>query len=168
MNSILTRRSIRKYKDTPVSKEQIDKILEAGLYAASGRGLQSPIIIAVTDKEMRDKIAAANAAVMGASNDPFYGAPVILIVLADKTAPTYVYDGSLALGNMMLEAEELGLGTCWIHRAKQEFEGELGKEIFSMLGLKGDYEGIGHLALGYPDEKPEAKPRKEGRAFDID
>ena len=168
MNSILTRRSIRKYKDTPVSKEQIDKILEAGLYAASGRGLQSPIIIAVTDKEMRDKIAAANAAVMGASNDPFYGAPVILIVLADKAAPTYVYDGSLALGNMMLEAEELGLGTCWIHRAKQEFEGELGKEILSMLGLKGDYEGIGHLALGYPDEKPEAKPRKEGRAFYID
>lgn len=168
MNSLLTRRSIRKYKETPVSREQIDKIMEAGLYAASGRGLQSPVIIAVTDKEMRDKIAAANAKIMGTENDPFYGAPVILIVIADKTAPTYVYDGSLTLGSMMLEAEELGLGTCWIHRAKQEFEGELGKEILSILGLKGEFEGIGHLALGYPDEKPEAKPRKEGRAFYID
>jgi len=168
MNSILTRRSIRKYKDTPVSREQLEKIVEAGLYAASGRGLQSPVIIAVTDKVMRDRIAKANAGIMGVDKDPFYGAPAIIIVIADKTVSTHVYDGSVALGNMMLKAEELGLGTCWIHRAKQEFEGELGKEILAMLGLEGEYEGIGHLAVGYPDEKPEAKPRNEQRAFYIE
>jgi len=159
------RRSIRKYKDMEVPKELIEQVVEAGVYAASGRGLQSSVIIAVTDKALRDKISKVNAEIMGADRDPFYGAPVILIVIADKSAPTYVYDGSVALANMMNKAAELGLGTCWIHRAKQEFEGDLGKEILAKLGLTGGYEGIGHLALGYPDEAPEAKPRREGRVF---
>lgn len=109
----------------------------------------------------------ANAAVMGKEGiDPFYGAPVILIVIADKTAPTYIYhDGTIALGYMMLKAKELGLGTCWIHRAKQEFEGEIGKEILEKLGIEGEFEGIGHLTLGYPDEAPAPKTHNEGRAF---
>ena len=118
LEAIKKRRSIRKYKDTMVPKEIIDKIIEAGTYAATGMGKQSPIIIAVTNKELRDKLSAMNAKIMGKDADPFYGAPVVLIVLASKERPTYIYDGSLVMGNLMLEADALGIGSCWIHRAK--------------------------------------------------
>lgn len=114
-----------------VPKEIIDKIIEAGTYAATGMGKQSPIIIAVTNKELRDKLSAMNAKINGTDADPFYGAPVVLIVLADKARPTYLYDGSLVMGNLMLEADALGIGSCWIHRAKEEFESEEGARKFS-------------------------------------
>ena len=107
----------------------IDKIVEAGLYAPSGMGRQSVIIIAITDKDTRDRLSSLNASIMGSDGDPFYGAPAVLVVLADKTRPTYIYDGSLAMGNMMLAAKALGLGSCWIHRAKEEFESEEGKGV---------------------------------------
>lgn len=166
---IKERRSIKKYKaDVMVEEELIDKVIEAGLYAASGRGKQSPVIIAVTDKELRDKIAEKNCQIGGFQEgfDPFYGAPVILIVIADAMVNTAVYDGSLALGNMMLMAHELGLGSCWIHRAKEEFEDGFGKEILSRLGIEGDYVGVGHLALGYADtELPPIPARKENRVY---
>ena len=166
---IKERRSIKKYKaDVMVEEELIDKVIEAGLYAASGRGKQSPVIIAVTDKELRDKIAEKNCQIGGFQEgfDPFYGAPVILIVIADAMVNTAVYDGSLALGNMMLMAHELGLGSCWIHRAKEEFEDDFGKEILSRLGIEGDYVGVGHLALGYADtELPPIPARKENRVY---
>ncbi len=167
--TMLARRSVKCYKGDMPSFDAIDRIINAGLYAANGRGFQSPIIIAVTDKEMRDRISKMNAAIMGnADIDPFYGAPVILIVLADKSRPTYVYDGSLVLGNMMLAACEEGLGSCWIHRAKEEFESREGKEILAKLGIVGDYEGIGHLALGYPNgEKRATAPRNENRVYKI-
>lgn len=166
--NMLTRRSVKAYKPDAVPKELIDRVIEAGLYAASGRNKQSAIVIAVTDKAMRDRLSKMNAAVMGAEIDPFYGAPVVLVVLADKNCPTYVYDGSLMLGNMMLAAHDLGLGSCWIHRAKEEFESEEGKEILRSLGIEGDYEGIGHLVLGYAatDPKP-APPRRENRVYEI-
>lgn len=166
--NMLTRRSVKAYKPDAVPKELIDRVIEAGLYAASGRNKQSAIVIAVTDKAMRDRLSKMNAAVMGAEIDPFYGAPVVLVVLADKNCPTYVYDGSLMLGNMMLAAHDLGLGSCWIHRAKEEFESEEGKEILRSLGIAGDYEGIGHLVLGYAatDPKP-APPRRENRVYEI-
>lgn len=167
MDAIKERVSIRKYKDHPVEKELIDEIIEAGIYAPTGRNLQSTKIIAVTDKEMRDRISRANADIMGTTEDPFYGAPVILIVISDKKVPTHLYDGPIALGYMMLRATELGLGTCWIHRAKQEFDGELGKEILEKLGIEGEFEGIGHLALGYPDEAPAPKEHNPGRVFYI-
>lgn len=170
LEKIKTRRSIKRFKSGSVPQEAIEKIAEAGTYAASGRGLQSPIIIAVTNKRLRDELSAMNAAVMGkgADFDPFYGAPAILIVLADKEIPTAVYDGSLVMGNMMLAALELGLGSCWIHRAKEEFESARGKEILRSLGIKGDYEGIGHLAVGYPDcEVLKPKPRKENYVYYI-
>ena len=167
MDVIQERVSIRKYKDQPVEKSLIDEVIEAGIYAPTGRNDQSTRIIAVTDREMRDRISKANADIMGTSGDPFYGAPVILIVIADKTAPTHIYDGPIALGYMMLKAKELGLGTCWIHRAKQEFEGEIGKEILAKLGIEGEFEGIGHLALGYPDEAPAPKTHNPGRVFYI-
>ena len=79
---------------------------------------------------------------------------VVLIVLADKTVPTHVYDGALVMENLMLAAQDLGIGSCWIHRAKEEFESEEGKEILKSLGIEGDYEGIGHCILGYPAKEP--------------
>lgn len=172
MNQIIEamkeRRSIRKFKPDMVSKEIINQIIEAGTFAATGMNYQDPIIIAVTNKELRNKLSKLNAEIMGSDSDPFYGAPVVLIVLADKKIPTHVYNGSLVMGNLMLAAHELGIGSCWIHRAKEEFESEEGKEILKSLGITGEYEGIGHCILGYVDgEYPEAKERKEGWVYYI-
>ena len=166
LETIKSRRSIRKYKSDMVPQDKLEKIIEAGTYAATGMGKQSPIIVAVTNKELRDKLSAMNAKIMGVNSDPFYGAPVVLIVLADKNRPTYLYDGSLVMGNLMLEAEAQGIGSCWIHRAKEEFESEEGKEILKSLGIEGDYEGIGHCVLGYADgPAPKAAPRKDSYVY---
>lgn len=166
LETIKSRRSIRKYKSDMVPQDKLEKIIEAGTYAATGMGQQSPIIVAVTNKELRDKLSAMNAKIMGTNTDPFYGAPVVLIVLADKSRPTYLYDGSLVMGNLMLEAEAQGIGSCWIHRAKEEFESEEGKEILKSLGIEGDYEGIGHCVLGFADgSAPKAAPRKDSYVY---
>lgn len=165
---IKKRRSVRGYKADMVPKDVLDKIIEAGTYAATGMGRQSPIIISVSNKELRDKLSAMNAKIMGKEEgfDPFYGAPNVLIVLADKTMPTYLYDGSLVMGNLMLAAADLGIDSCWIHRAKEEFESEEGKAILKELGITGDYEGIGHCVLGYAaNEVPEAAPRKDNYVY---
>lgn len=168
LESLKSRRSIRAYKPDMIPDEIIDRIIEAGTYAATGRGKQSPIIIKVTNKEMRDKLSAMNAQVMGSNTDPFYGAPVVLIVLADKSMPTYLYDGSVVMGNLLNAAYAEGIGSCWIHRAKEEFESEEGKAILKNLGIEGDYEGIGHCILGYMDgDMPEAAPRKEKYVYTI-
>ncbi len=168
LNKMKTRRSIRKFKSDMIPDEILEQIIEAGTYAATGKNHQAPIIIAVTNREMRDKLSKMNAAIMGAEMDPFYGAPVVLIVLADKNWPTRVYDGSLVMGNLMLAAHELGIGSCWIHRAKEEFESEEGKAILKELGIEEEYEGIGHCVLGYIDgEYPDAKPRKENWVYYI-
>lgn len=169
LNKIKTRRSIRKFKPDMLPREIIDQIIEAGTYAASGMNRQTPIIIAVTNKEMRDRLCKMNANIMGSDGDPFYGAPVVLIVLASKERYTYIYDGSLVMGNLMLAAHELGIGSCWIHRAKEEFESEEGKAILKELGIEGDYEGIGHCVLGYVDgEYPNILPRKENWVYYIE
>lgn len=168
MQNLLTRRSVRKYKPDMVPQEKLDKILEAGTYAATGMGRQSPIILAVTDKAMRDRLSKMNAAIMGVDSDPFYGAPVVLVVLADKNVPTYIYDGSLVMGNLMNAAHAEGIASCWIHRAKEEFNSEEGKKILKDLGITGDYEGIGHCILGYADgDEPAAKPRKENYVYSV-
>lgn len=167
IQNMITRRSIKKYKPDPVPREMLDQILKAGTYAACGMGRQSPIIIAVTDKTVRDELSALNAKIMGASGDPFYGAPAVLIVLADKSIPTHVYDGSLVMGNLMNAAHALGLGSCWIHRAKETFELPEGKALLNKLSITGDYEGIGNCIVGYPAEKKEAKPRKENYIYYI-
>ena len=162
------RRSIRKYKSEMVPQDVLDKIIEAGLYAASGKGTQNTIIIQVTKKELRDEIAEMNRKIGGWEEgfDPFYGAPAVLVVLADKNCPTHVYDGSLVMGNMMLEAKALDLGNIWIHRAKEEFESDFGKKILADLGIQGEYEGIGHCALGYAAEPAkEATARKENYVY---
>ena len=161
LENLKTRRSIRAYTDQMPAKELLEKVLEAGTYAPTGKGSQSPIIIAVTDKETRDLLSRLNAGVMGADNDPFYGAPAVLVVLADRNCPTYLYDGSLVMGNLLNAAHAVGLGSCWIHRAKEVFDSPEGRDILSDLGIDGDYEGIGHCILGYPmGDIPEAKPRK--------
>ena len=166
INNMKTRRSIRKYKPDMIPEDVLNRIIEAGTYAATGMGKQSPIIIAVTNKEIRDKFSKMNAEIMSVDSDPFYGAPVVLIVLADKARPTYVYDGSLVMGNLMLAAHAEGIGSCWIHRAKEEFESEEGKAFLKSLGIEGDYEGIGHCVLGYTDgEEPKAMPRKENYVY---
>ena len=130
LNVLKTRRSCRAYKPDPVEDEKLNAIIEAGTYAATGMGKQSPIIIVVKDKALRDKLMKMNAAIMGMDIDPFYGAPELLIVLADKAMPTYIYDGSLVMGNMMNAAADLGVASCWVHRAKEEFESEEGKAAF--------------------------------------
>ena len=166
INNMKTRRSIRKYKPDMSPEDVLNRIIEAGTYAATGMGKQSPIIITVTNKEIRDKFSKMNAEIMGVDSDPFYGAPVVLIVLADKARPTYVYDGSLVMGNLMLAAHAEGIGSCWIHRAKEEFESAEGKAFLKSLGIEGDYEGIGHCVLGYTDgEEPKAMPRKENYVY---
>lgn len=168
LENIKTRRSIRKYKPDMVPQEILDQIIEAGLYAASGMGQQNTIIIQVTKKELRDQISKMNQEIGGWKEgfDPFYGAPAMLIVLAKKDWPNRVYDGSLVMGNLMLAAHDLGIGSCWIHRAKQEFETEWGKEFLKSLGIEEEYEGIGHCALGYVDgEYPKAPAIKENRVF---
>ena len=168
LEKIQTRRSIRRYKSDMLPKDVIEKIVEAGTFAASGMNLQTPVIVAVTNKEIRDKMSKANAKVMGSGNDPFYGAPVVLVVLAEKKG-TYVYDGSLVMGNLMLAAHELGVGSCWIHRAKEVFEQEEWKQWLKSLGLEGEYEGIGNCVLGYVEgEYPGVLPRKENRVYFVE
>ena len=168
IKNIEERRSIRKYKKDMIPKEIIEKIVEAGKYAPSGMGMQSSIIIAITNENLRDKLSKLNAKIMGVDTDPFYGAPVVLVVLAKKNIPTHVYDGSLVMGNLMLAANSLGIGSCWIHRAKEEFETEEGKEILKSLGIEDEYEGIGHCILGYKDEEGTLKPRKDNYIYYID
>ncbi len=172
MNEVIemmkTRRSIRKFKPDALPDEIIEQIAEAGTYAATGKNLQSPTIIAVTNKQLRDRISEMNRKIGGWQEgfDPFYSAPAMLIVLADKNVPTAVYDGSLVMGNLMLAAHSLGVGSIWIHRAKEEFESEDGKAILAELGITGDHVGIGHCALGYIDgEEPKAAPRKENWVY---
>ena len=166
--TLKTRRSCRAYKPELIEEEKLNAIIEAGTYAATGRGKQSPIIIAVTDQKMRDKLSKMNAEIMGTDSDPFYGAPELLIVLANKEVPTYIYDGSLVMGNLMNAAADLGVASCWIHRAKEEFESEEGKAILRELGIEGDYEGIGHLVLGYAAQpEAEAAPRKENYVYRV-
>ena len=166
---IRTRRSIRSFKPDMVPRDVIGQIVEAGTYAATGKNGQSPVILAVTNRRLRDRLSKMNAQIMGVDMDPFYGAPVVLVVLADKSRPTCVYDGSLVMGNLMLAAHALGIGSCWIHRAKEEFETEEGKELLRSLGIEGDYEGIGHCVLGYVDgEYPDAAKRKENWVYYIE
>ena len=168
LTTLKTRRSCRAYKPDHVEEEKLNAIIEAGTYAATGMGKQSPIILVIKDQAIRDQLAKLNAAAMGMDIDPFYGAPELLVVLANKAIPTYVYDGSLVMGNMMNAAADLGVASCWVHRAKEEFESEEGKAILKKLGIEGDYEGIGNLILGYAS-KPAANaaPRKENYVYCI-
>ena len=167
------RRSCRAFSSQMPERELIEKVCEAGTWAPTGHGKQSPIIVAITNKTLRDRLSAMNGRIWSALKvqrgetpalegfDPFYGAPVVLLVLADRRVPTYLYDGCAVLTNLANATEAVGLASCWIHRAKEEFNSEEGKQILKELGIEGDYEGIDHLVLGYPAKNiPSPLPRK--------
>jgi len=161
LESIKSRRSVRSFLPKQVEPELLDTLLEAGTYAPTGSGKQSPVIVAVQDPATVKQLSRMNAAVFGGTSDPFYGAPTILVVLADKTKRTYLLDGAAVLTTLLNAAHALGLGSCWIHRAKEEFESAEGKALLQQWGVEGDYEGIGHVALGYAAQATgEPAPRK--------
>lgn len=166
LKTLKERRSCRSFDGRPITEEELNTILEAGMYAPTGMGMQSPIMVAVQDKDTVAQLSKMNAAIMGTDNDPFYGAATVIIVLADKSRGTYLYDGSLVMGNLMNAAEAIGVQSCWIHRAKEEFESEEGKALLKKWGIDGDYEGIGHCVLGYGEKAP-AKPRKENYIYRV-
>lgn len=165
---LLDRRSVKAYRPDAVPSEMLEQILAAGMNAPTGMNMQSPIILAITDKAVRDELSRRNAAVMGMSGDPFYGAPVVLVVLARKDIVTHVYDGSLVMGQMLLAAHALGLGACWIHRAQEVFASSWGRDLLRSLGIEGEYEGIGNCVVGYAaGPLPAARPRKENYVYHL-
>lgn len=162
------RRSVRAYKPEQIKESELNAILEAGKYAPTGRGAQSPVMVVVQDKETIAALSKMNAAVMGRDVDPFYGAPTVVIVLADKNYNTHVEDGSLVMGNLMNAAYAVGVDSCWIHRAKEMFESEEGKTYLKKWGIEGDYVGVGNCILGYREGNlPSPKPRKENYVYKV-
>ena len=168
INTLLTRRSVRCYKADQVSDELLDTVLNAGQYAASGMNSQNTVLVAVRDPKTRDQLSKMNAAVMNSSNDPFYGAPCVVVVLANTTRGTWVEDGSLVIGNLMAAAHSVGLGSCWIHRAREMFDSDEGKALLKEWGLPETMRGVGNCILGYPNEVPGDKPRLDGRIIKVD
>lgn len=167
MQNLLQRRSVRKYSDRQVDPALLDQVLEAGLYAPSGMNSQVSVMVAVTDKETRDQLSRMNAAVMGTATDPFYGAPCVIVVLADPERYTWVEDASLVMGNLMNAAHAEGLGSCWIHRARQMFDSKEGKALLKKWGLPETLRGVGNCILGYPEEAPQPRERAAGRIVRI-
>lgn len=167
LDDLKNRRSCRSYQPRQITEEELQQVLEAGMYAPTGRGAQAPVIVAVQDPDTIEILRKMNAAILGNPEaDPFYGAPTVLIVLADKSRPTYLYDGSCVMDNLLNAAQAVGLGACWIHRAKEEFESEAGKAMLEQWGVQGDYEGIGHCVLGYrADAVPAPAPRKANYVY---
>lgn len=166
IQAMLDRRSYRKFKKEQIKDEDLELILTAGKYAPNGRGMQSTIMVVLQDPETIAKVSKMNADVMGASIDPFFGAPTVVVVFCEKDFPTGTEDGSLVIGNMLLAASSLGLGACWIHRAKQVFDTDEGKALMKQWGIEGEYTGVGNCIIGYPDcDKPKAKPRKENFVY---
>lgn len=167
IHSLESRRSVRKYQPRQVEDALLDQVLHTGLYAASGMNTQKTVMVAVRDKETRDLLSRLNAAVMGSDRDPFYGAPCVIVVLADPERYTWVEDGSLVLGNLMEAAHAVGLGSCWIHRAREVFDSQEGKELLRKWGLSENLRGVGNCILGYAAESPAPKPRQEGRIIKV-
>lgn len=162
IKAMIERRSCRKFKVEQIKDEELQAILEAGKYAATGKGLQSPKMVVIQNPEVIAKLSKWNADIMGVTSDPFYGAPTVILVLADATRTTAVQDGSLVMGNLMLAAHSIGVASCWINRAKEEFATEEGKALLKQWGIEGDYIGVGHCVLGYPAvDLPKPAPRKE-------
>lgn len=167
LKAINERVSCRSFKDEYISDELLDQILEAGKSAATGRNLQAPILISIKDPEILASIRHVNQEILKIDTDPFYGAKQIILVIADKNVPTYIYDGSICMANMMVAATALGVGSCWIHRAKEEVESIAGQKLLKQLGIEGNYEGIGNLILGYPKELGKPKPKKKDYIYKV-
>lgn len=168
IRALKERRSVRAYRPEQIKESELQQILEAGAYAPSGMGAQPVIMVVVQDKETIAALGKLNAAVMGAETDPFYGAPTVIVVLADRSRGTWLEDGSLAMGNLMNAAHSLGLGSCWVHRAREVFASEEGQALLKQWGIQGDYAGVGHCILGYPaGPLPQAKPRREHTVYRV-
>lgn len=165
IEDIMTRRSVRKYKPEQITRDELDIVLNAGVAAPTAKNLQSPIIVAVQNREEIAHLSKLNAAVMNIDADPFYGAPTVLIILADAHNPNAVPDGALVMGNLLNAAHAIGLGSCWINRAREVFASDEGKALLKKWGIEGDYIGVGNCILGYPDEEPEMKPRKDNYVY---
>ena len=169
LHCLLTRRSVKKYLSQPVEKEKLDAVLEAGTYAACGMGRQAGKIVVLQNPDDIAQLEKMNATILGNPDaHPFYGAPVVCVVFADTNVNTWVEDGSLVIGNMMAAAHSLGLGSCWIHRAREGFDSPEGQALLHQWGLEGTYAGVGHCILGYPAaDLPPAPPRKPGRVVRV-
>lgn len=168
LEAIRSRRSIRKYKEAQITEEELNTVLEAGTYAPSGRGLQSPVLVAVQEPETKQQLIKMNAEIMGTDTDPYYGSPTLILVFAPADRTTYIEDGSCVLDTMMLAAHSIGLASCWIHREREMFASVEGKELMKKWGIPESFAGIGALALGYADcPLPQAPARKEGRIIRI-
>lgn len=163
LKNLLERRSVRGYKKDLVPEETLNEILEAGKFAPSGMGCQGTLMVVVQNPETVEKLSKMNAAVMGSSADPFYGAPTVVVVFADSNQGTCVENGSLVMGNLMNAAHALDVDSCWIHRAREVFASPEGEELKKQWGVPESYIGIGNCILGYrAADYPAAKPRKEG------
>ncbi len=161
IKALKTRRSIKSYQNTPVPRELLDEVLAAGVNAPTGRNLQSPVMVVVTDATLVRELGQLNAQILGVTHDAFYGAPVVVIVFADSAIPTHLEDGSLVMGNLLNAAYALGLGSCWIHRAREMFLTPRGKELMQKWGLPERYVGIGNCILGYASQEAPIKTHKE-------
>nr|WP_294469508.1 nitroreductase family protein [uncultured Sellimonas sp.] len=164
VKNLISRKSCKSYQDKHVDRDSLDEIVAAGLNAPSGMNRQTPRFVVVTDEDTVKKLSDMNAAVAGMPFDPFYGAKDVIIVLAEKEG-TYLYDGSLAMGNLMNAAWSMGIDSRWIHRAKEVFESEEGKALLKEWGVEENVEGIGFCILGYAKEEKEKTEIKEGRVF---
>ncbi|MBO5868240.1 MAG: nitroreductase family protein [Oscillospiraceae bacterium] len=167
IKTLLDRRSTKSYTDRQVEDAVLDTILEAGLYAPSGMNRQGTVMVAVRDKETRDLLAKLNTEIRGADSDMFYGAPCVIVVLADPTHNTWVEDGSLVMGNLLTAAQALGVSACWVHRARETFDLPEGKALLRAWGLPETLRGVGNCILGYADKEPQPKPRKENRIVKV-
>ena len=169
IKDLLERRSIRSYKKEQIKKEELDTILKCGVYAPTAMGKQSPQLVAVQNAEAVKTLSAMNDAVWGHGSDPFYGAPTVILVLAQRNNPNSVQDASLVMGNLMNAAHAIGVGSCWINRAKEMFEKEDGRKLLRSWGVDDVYEGVGICALGYIEgEYPTPKPRRDGYVIRVD
>ena len=158
---LLNRRSVRRYQPKQITEQELETILQAGMFAPSGHGSQPVRLVVIQRPEIIQQLSKMNAAILGTSSDPFYGAPTVVLVLADRSHPTWCEDGALVMGNLMNAAHAIGVDSCWINRARQEFDSPEGKKMLQDWGIQGDYAGIGHCLLGYRlGDYPKAAPRK--------
>lgn len=168
ISCLLKRRSVRAYRPEQIKPAELETILQAGLYAPSAMNLQPSIMLVIQDRETISMLSRLNAEVMGRDTDPFYGAPTVIVVLADKNAPNHVQDASLVMGNLMNAAFSLGVDSCWINRAREVFEMPEARALLREKGISDDYVGVGNCILGYRSgELPKAPPRREGRIIKL-
>ena len=168
ISCLLNRRSVRAYRPEQIKPAELETILQAGLYAPSAMNLQPSVMLVIQDRETISTLSRLNAEVMGRDTDPFYGAPTVIVVLADKNAPNHVQDASLVMGNLMNAAFSLGVDSCWINRAREVFEMPEARALLREKGISDDYVGVGNCILGYRSgELPAAPPRREGRIIKL-